>query len=340
MELIQKNAKRFLNTPISVLDLAPITQGSNASETFKRSLDLAQKVDAWGFNRYWLAEHHNMPGIGSSATSIIINHIASGTKHIRVGSGGIMLPNHAPLMIAEQFGTLESLHPGRIDLGLGRAPGSDQLTARALRRTLFSNGDDFPDLVEELEAYMSEEATTGVKAYPGLGLSIPIWLLGSSGFSARLSASRGMPFSFASHFAPDYMHQAMDLYRSRFEPSDKLDKPHVMLGVSVVAADTDEEAEYLSTSRKQQMLDLMRGNPGQFKPPVKNLADHYAPGEIAALERNRGASSYMTGSPETIKQQLTSFIEETHADEIIISSDAFDHEARVRSHEIVAELLS
>ncbi|WP_306980224.1 LLM class flavin-dependent oxidoreductase [Alkalicoccobacillus murimartini] len=340
MELTHKQTKRFKDTPLSVLDLAPITQGSNASETFKRSLDLAQKADDWGFNRYWLAEHHNMPGIGSSATSIIINHIAQGTKHIRVGSGGIMLPNHAPLMIAEQFGTLDALHPGRIDLGLGRAPGSDQLTARALRRTLFSNGDDFPDLVEELEAYLSEEASTGVKAYPGVGQDVPIWLLGSSGFSARLAAQRGLPFSFASHFAPDYMHQAIDLYRSRFEPSETLSKPHIMLGVSLVAADTDEEAEYLSTSRKQQMLDLMRGKPGQFKPPVKNLADHYAPGEIAALERNRGASSYMTGSPETIKQQLGAFIDETKADEVIISSDAFDNDARVRSHEIVAELLT
>ncbi|WYP28411.1 LLM class flavin-dependent oxidoreductase [Alkalihalobacillus sp. FSL W8-0930] len=340
MNLTHPHAKRYKDTLISVLDLAPITQGSNASETFKRSLDLAQKVDEWGFNRYWLAEHHNMPGIGSSATSIIINHIAQGTNQIRVGSGGIMLPNHAPLMIAEQFGTLDALHPGRIDLGLGRAPGSDQLTARALRRTLFSNGDDFPELVEELQGYMSVEAQTGVKAYPGVGQDVPIWLLGSSGFSARLAAAKGLPFSFASHFAPDYMHQAIDLYRSRFEPSEALSKPHVMLGVSLVAADTDEEAEYLSTSRKQQMLDLMRGTPGQFKPPVKNLADHYSPGEIAALERNRGASSYMTGSPDTIKQNLSDFIDETKVDEIIISSDTYDHDARIRSHEIVAELLS
>src|SRR5688572_8543312 len=246
-------------TPLSVLDLAPIAEGADAAQSFRNSLSLAQHAEGLGYKRFWLAEHHGMPGIASAATSVLIGYIAGGTKTIRVGAGGIMLPNHSPLVIAEQFGTLESLFPGRIDLGLGRAPGSDQATARALRRTLGTNGDDFPELLRELRGYFkTPRPGQPVRAVPGAGLDVPIWLLGSSGFSARLAAELGLPFAFASHFAPDYLSHALDLYRENFKPSPSLAAPYVMIGVNVFAADTDDQAQRLFTSLQQQFLNLVR----------------------------------------------------------------------------------
>src|SRR5699024_4620278 len=265
------SAKTFQDVRLSVLDLVPICEGSTAQQSFKHSVDLAQHVEKWGFHRFWLAEHHNMPGIASSATSVIIGHIAGATNHIRVGSGGIMLPNHATLVIAEQFGTLESLYPGRIDLGLGRAPGTDQANVLGLRRKLNSYQVDFPMMVEELEGYFSDNPVARVRAVPGEGLHIPIWLLGSSGFSAQLSAQKGMPFSFASHFAPDYTIPALNLYRDNFKPSDTLHEPYAMVGVNVIAADTNERAHWLATSQQQQFLSLRRGEPTQLKPPIDNI---------------------------------------------------------------------
>jgi luciferase family oxidoreductase group 1 len=245
----------------SLLDLSPIVQGGNATQSFRNTLDLAQHAERWGYHRYWLAEHHNIPGIASAATSIVIAHVAGGTSTIRVGSGGIMLPNHAPLVIAEQFGTLESLFPGRIDLGIGRAPGGDQMTARALRRNLGSSGDTFPDDLQELIAYF--QGTLPVKAIPGTGLNVPIYLLGSSDFSARLAAVLGLPFAFASHFAPDFLHTALRIYRENFRPSEQLERPHAMVGVNVFAADSDGEARRLFTSLQQQFLNLVSGRPRQ-----------------------------------------------------------------------------
>ncbi|MBM7570831.1 LLM class flavin-dependent oxidoreductase [Aquibacillus albus] len=331
--------KQFQQVPLSVLDLAPVIEGGTAEEAYKNSLDLAQHVEKLGFHRYWLAEHHNMPGIASSATSVLIGHIAGATKCIRVGSGGIMLPNHAPLVIAEQFGTLESIYPGRIDLGLGRAPGSDQATARALRRTLNSGADDFPEQLEELENYFSRDSFQPVKAYPGTGLNIPIWLLGSSGFSARLAAQKGLPFGFASHFSPDYTLPALRIYRENFEPSDELQEPYAMVGVNIVAADTQEKAEWLATSQQQQFLSLTRGKPTKLKPPLDNLDQIWTPYEKAAVERTLNSSSTIVGDPETVKQKLKKFLKETEADEVIIHSQIFYHEDRLRSYEIIAEMM-
>ena len=331
------NAKKFNNIPLSVLDLSPINEGSNAGESFKSSVELAQHVENLGFNRYWLAEHHNMPGIGSSATSVLIGHIAGATKRIRVGSGGIMLPNHAPLVIAEQFGTLESIYPGRIDLGLGRAPGSDQATAYALRRTLQSTGDDFPEQVAELEAYF--EGTSFVHAFPGEGLTIPLWLLGSSGFSAQLAARKGLPFSFASHFSSDYTMPALQLYHQNFTPSKVLKEPYAMLGVNVIAADTDEKAKWLATSQQQQMFSLMRGKPTQFKPPIDDINAVWTLQEQKTFEDKLASNSTIVGSPETIKRKLESFINQTRANEIIINSQIFHQEDRLRSYEIVAQMM-
>jgi luciferase family oxidoreductase group 1 len=331
--------KKFNNIPLSVLDLAPINLGSTAGQSFKNSVELAQHVEKLGFSRYWLAEHHNMPGIASSATSVIIGHIAGATKHIRVGSGGIMLPNHAPLVIAEQFGTLESLYPGRIDLGLGRAPGSDQATAFALRRTLQSTGDDFPAQVEELEAYFEQGMTSRVRAFPGEGLNVPIWLLGSSGFSAKLAAQKGLPFSFASHFSNEYTLPAMQLYHQHFTPSKVLEKPYAMLGVNVIAADTDEKAKWLATSQQQQMFDLMRGMPRQFQPPIDDLNTVWTIREQATFEEKLSSTSTIVGSPETVKRKLESFINDTKANEIIINSHIFHQEDRLRSYEIVAGMM-
>ncbi|RDW22418.1 LLM class flavin-dependent oxidoreductase [Oceanobacillus arenosus] len=329
----------FNNIPLSVLDLAPIAEGSDASQSFKESVELAQHVEKWGFNRFWLAEHHNMPGIASSATSILISHIAGNTDHIRVGSGGVMLPNHATLVIAEQFGTLESLFPGRIDLGLGRAPGSDQATAYALRRTLNMGPNDFPMQVNELQDYFAKEPVSRVKAVPGQGLAIPIWLLGSSDFSARLAAQKGLYFSFASHFAPAYTIPALKLYRDNFQPSETLQKPYAMVGVNVIAAETDEKAQYLASSHQLQFLNIRKGLATKLQPPIDNMDEIWSPMEKAAVEQSLDPRTTIIGSPETVKRGLAAFQEATQADEMIVSSQIYHLEDRLRSYEIVAELM-
>ncbi|AUX20499.1 hypothetical protein SOCEGT47_009710 [Sorangium cellulosum] len=331
-------SRALQDTPLSVLDLAPVVVGATPRDAFRNTLDLARHAEAWGYRRYWLAEHHNMPGIASSATSLVIGHVAAGTTTIRVGAGGIMLPNHAPLVIAEQFGTLESLYPGRIDLGLGRAPGTDPLTARALRRSLGTDGDDFPELVSELRAYLDRAPPPGVarvRAIPGEGLDIPIWLLGSSGYSARMAAHLGLPFAFASHFAPDYLLPALELYRSSFRPSDALERPHAMIGLHVVVADTDEEARRLSTSQQQQFLSLIRGRPGQLPPPVDDMDALWAPHEEATIRRQLRYS--VAGSPETVRQRVQAILDETRADELMVVAQIHDHGARLRSYELLSE---
>ncbi|QGG58307.1 LLM class flavin-dependent oxidoreductase [Paenibacillus sp. B01] len=324
--------------PYSLLDLAPVTEGSDAAESFRRTLELAQLADELGYTRYWLAEHHNMPGVSSSATALIIGHVAGGTKRIRVGSGGVMLPNHAPLAIAEQFGTLESLYPGRIDLGLGRAPGSDQPAARALRRGLTAGGQDFPELLSELRGYFDPTlgtAAPGVRAVPGEGLDIPIWLLGSSGFSAQLAGELGLPFAFASHFAPDYLLPALALYRSSFKPSRHLERPYAMVAVNVIAADTDEIAAWLATSQQQQFLNIVRGRTGKLQPPVDSMDGLLSPQEQAILTSTLRYS--IAGSKETVKRRLPEIQEETGADEFIVASQIFDHAARLHSCRLTAE---
>jgi luciferase family oxidoreductase group 1 len=319
----------------SVLDLAPIVQGGDAAQALHNALDLARHVEEWGYHRYWLAEHHNIPGIASAATSVLIGHVAGGTSRIRVGSGGIMLPNHAPLVIAEQFGTLESLFPGRIDLGLGRAPGGDQLTARALRRGLGSSGDTFPQDVLELQSYFAPaRPDQPLRAIPGAGLRVPLYLLGSSDFSARLAAELGLPFAFASHFAPDYLHAALGLYRSQFQPSTQLAKPHVMVGVNVIAAETDAEARRLFTSLEQAFLGLVRGARSELLPPVETLSGRWSPVEEAHVLRMTRCSA--VGSPATVRRELEALIEATSADEIIATAQIYDHRARLRSFEITA----
>ncbi|KSU83488.1 luciferase family oxidoreductase, group 1 [Fictibacillus enclensis] len=331
--------KQLHEIPYSVLDLSPVIVGETPADSLKKTLDLAQHAEKWGYNRYWLAEHHSMPGIASSATSVVIGHVAGGTERIRVGSGGIMLPNHAPLVIAEQFGTLESLYPGRIDLGLGRAPGTDQVTAHALRRENMSNGEDFPEQVDELRAYLKADGGGNrVRAIPGEGLDIPIWLLGSSGFSARLSAQLGLPFSFASHFSPDNTLPALDVYRRNFKPSEVLDKPYAMVGVNVIAADTEEKAAYLATSMQQQFLNLVRGIPSKLKPPVQSMEGIWSPYEKASIDQQLRTT--MIGTPETVKAKLQEFLDETKADEMIINAQIFDHQDRLRSYEIVSEVFS
>lgn len=332
--------KRIHEVPISILDLAPIVVGGTPADSFRNTLDLARHAEKWGYHRYWLAEHHNMPGIASSATSLVIGYVAAGTEKIRVGSGGIMLPNHAPLVIAEQFGTLESMYPGRIDLGLGRAPGSDQLTARALRRNLGSDGDDFPELVSELRSYLnpsSESGTMRVRAIPGEGLNIPIWLLGSSGFSARLAGQLGLPFAFASHFAPDYLLPALELYRNSFRPSEVLDKPYAMIGINVIAADTDEEARRLATSQEQQFLNLIRGRTGQLNPPVENMDLLWTEHEKAIVRKQLSYS--IVGNKNAVRERLHSYLKETQADEFIVAAQIYDHQARLRSYQILAEVV-
>lgn len=332
--------KKFENIPLGVLDLAPINEGAETAQTFKNSVELAQHVEQLGFNRYWLAEHHNMPGIGSSATSVLIGHIAGATESIRVGSGGIMLPNHAPLVIAEQFGTLETIYPGRIDLGLGRAPGSDQATAYALRRTLQSSGDDFPQQVAELENYFSENPVGRVRAYPGTNLKIPLWLLGSSGFSAQLAALKGLPFAFASHFAPDYMMQALQLYHQNFKPSPVLAAPYAMLGVNIIVADTQERAEWLATSSQQQMFSLMRGEPTTFQAPIDDLEEVWTDREIAIFREKLNSESMIVGTPDVVQQKLKNFILKTRASEVIVNSPIFHQADRLRSYDYVAEMMS
>ncbi|MEW4283364.1 LLM class flavin-dependent oxidoreductase [Priestia koreensis] len=320
----------------SVLDLSPIVVGGSAGQSLQNTLDLAQHAEKWEYNRYWLAEHHNMAGIASSATAVVIGHVAGGTSKIRVGSGGIMLPNHSPLVIAEQFGTLESLYPGRIDLGLGRAPGTDQVTARALRRDLHSTGEDFPDQLDELREYFNPTEKRPVRAIPGEGLNVPIWLLGSSGFSAQLAGQLGLPFAFASHFSPDYTLTALQLYRDSFRPSQVLDKPYAMVGANVIAADTDEKAKFLATSMQQQFLNLVRGRSGPLNPPVESMEYLWSDYEKAAIQRQLGAS--IVGSPEKVKEKLEGFLATTQADEVMVNAQIFDHQERLRSYEIVAEL--
>ncbi len=324
--------------PFSVLDLSPINQGSSAAQAFQNSKELAQHAERLGYQRYWLAEHHNMPGIASAATSVVIGHIAAHTSTIRVGAGGIMLPNHSPLVIAEQFGTLESLFPGRIDLGLGRAPGSDQRTARALRRNMGADSaDSFPqDVLELLDYFKDAIPYQAVQAVPGAGLKVPVWLLGSSLYSAQMSAELGLPFAFASHFAPGFMQSAIEIYRTRFKPSATLARPHVMLGLNVFAADSDEEARRLFTSLQQQFVNLVRGVPGQLAPPVDNINDLWRPEEKAHIERSLACS--VVGSPDTVAKGLQAFIDDTGADELMITAQMFDHAARLRSFGIVAEV--
>lgn len=330
--------KSISEIPLSVLDLSPITVGHTVADSLNNTLDLAQHAERWGYHRFWLAEHHNMPGIASSATSIVIGHVAAGTEKIRVGSGGIMLPNHAPLIVAEQFGTLESLFPGRIDLGLGRAPGSDPLTSRALRRGPGSDGQDFPERLRELRSYFNpvEGSSSRIRAIPGEGLNIPIWLLGSSGFSAQLAAALGLPFSFASHFAPDYLLPALEIYRNNFTPSDELEQPHAMVAVNVIVADTDEEAKRLATSQQQQFLNLIRRQTGPLQPPVDDIDRITTPQEKEILQRQLGYSAI--GSPTTVRAQLEQYIQQTSADELIIAAQVYDHKARLRSYELLSEL--
>lgn len=332
--------RKLSDISFSVLDLAPIVVGGDAGQAIRNARDLAQHAERWGYHRYWVAEHHGMPGIASSATSVVIGFIAEGTSTLRVGSGGIMLPNHSPLVIAEQFGTLESLYPGRIDLGLGRAPGTDHVTARALRRGPDRNGADFPELVAELQSYFlpdGEKPRTTVHAVPGEGLNVPLWLLGSSDFSAQLASHLGLRFAFASHFAPAYTQTALRLYRDRFRPSEQLDRPHAMIGVNVIAAETDDEAKRLATSMQQQQLSLIRGRPGQLRPPVDNIDDFSTELERAAMaERN---TFTVIGSKDAVREGMQRLLDATQADEMIISGQIFSHEARLRSYEIVADIM-
>jgi luciferase family oxidoreductase group 1 len=322
--------------PFSVLDLSPITEGSDAAQSFRNTLDLAQHAERWGFNRYWLAEHHGMPGIASAATSVLIGHVAGGTKTIRVGAGGIMLPNHSPLVIAEQFATLEALFPGRVDLGLGRAPGSDPATARALRRNLMSDADEFPRDVVELMDLMSDQPRQSIRAVPGTGANVPVWILGSSLFGAQLAAMLGLPYAFASHFAPAQMMAALEVYRTAFKPSQQLAKPYVMLGFNVFAADTDEEAQVRATSMQQAFVNLRSGRPAKLPPPLPGYRDKVGPAERALLD---GVLSCATiGSPATVREGLRAFIERTGADELMITSQMFDHDARLHSYEIAARV--
>jgi len=323
--------------PFSVLDLAPVVAGATPADAFRNSLELAQHAERWRYRRFWLAEHHNMPGIASAATAVVIGHVAGGTKTIRVGAGGVMLPNHAPLVIAEQFGTLEALYPGRIDLGLGRAPGTDTATTLAIRGEIRSTDEDFPRQVAELQAYF-EPPVVGqrVRAVPGAGLRVPIWLLGSSLFSAELAGALGLPYAFASHFAPADLMQALRIYRARFRPSKQLERPHAMLGINVVAADTDAEARRLFTSHQQAFVYLRRGTPGQIPPPIDDIETFWSPAEKAMASHSLLCSA--VGSPETIERGLRKFIEITEADELMLTGLVFDQKARLRSYEIAAEV--
>ena len=327
----------FSDIPFSVLDLSPINEGATPADALRNSLSLARRVEDLGYKRFWLAEHHNMPGIASAATSVVIGYVAANTEKIRVGAGGIMLANHAPIVVAEQFGTLESLFPGRIDLGLGRAPGTDRPATLALRRTLNSDGDDFPELLEELRFFFREPvANQKVQAVPGAGLNVPIWLLGSSGFSAQLAGHLGLPFAFAGHFSPEYILPALELYRINFKPSDTLEKPNAMLALNIIAADTDEEAQFLATSQYQSFLNLIRNKPGKIQPPVENMDAIWDEREKMLVESRTGGS--IIGSAETVKRELEKMLEATKADELMINAMIFNHEKRLRSYEIVAEV--
>ena len=328
---------RLAAIPVSVLDLAPIRADGDATRALRDSLDLARCAEELGYTRFWVAEHHNMDGIASSAPAVLIAHLAAHTTRIRLGAGGVMLPNHAPLAIAEQFGTLAALHPGRIDLGLGRAPGTDQVTARALRRNLAASAEEFPQDVIELMAYLGPpDPTRPVRAIPGEGTQVPIWILGSSLFGAQLAAALGLPFAFASHFAPAQMQQAIDLYRAQFRPSRQLQSAYVMVGYNVFAADTDAQAHLLASSMQQAFVALRSGRPGKLPPPVPGYLDSLSPMERAMLDQVLSCSAI--GAPDTVQARMASFIERVQPDELIITSQMFDHRARLRSYEIVAAL--
>jgi luciferase family oxidoreductase group 1 len=323
--------------PLSVLDLSPITEGSDAGQALRNSLDLARHVEALGYRRYWMAEHHNLPGIASAATAVALAHVAAGTNSIRIGAGGIMLPNHAPLLIAEQFGTLAALHPGRVELGLGRAPGSDQITARAVRRALLGGADAFPqDVIELMGYFQPAEPGQPVQAVPGAGLEVPIWILGSSLYGAQLAAILGLPFAFASHFAPAMMMQAMAIYRQRFRPSAQLSTPNVMLGVTVVAAESDVEARFLFSSLQQSVLSSRIGHPSRLPAPVADFDSRLDPRARAILDD--ALSCAIVGGAETVRHGLEDFIRRTGAEELMVTANIFDHAKRERSFEIVAEV--
>lgn len=322
--------------PYSVLDLVPVPEGGLPAESFRHSLDLARHAERWGYHRYWLAEHHNMPGIASAATAVLIGHLAGGTTTLRLGAGGIMLPNHSPLVIAEQFGTLSSLYPDRIDLGLGRAPGSDQRTMQALRRQRSGEVDDFPADVRELMSYFGDEVGA-VQAVPGQGLHVPIWLLGSSLYSAQLAAAMGLPFGFASHFAPAMLLQALEIYRTQYRPSARWPKPHAVVCVNLIAADTDREARFLFTTLQQQFLRLYRGDAGKLPLPVQTLGDEWSPRELMAMEQTLARS--LVGEPDRVRHGLKALLAETGANELMFNGPIVDHQARLRSFEIGAELM-
>jgi luciferase family oxidoreductase group 1 len=317
--------------PLSVLDLAPIVEGGTAEQSFRNTLDLAQHAERWGYNRFWLAEHHNMPGIASAATAVLLAHVGGGTKTIRIGAGGIMLPNHAPLQVAEQFGTLASLYPGRVDLGLGRAPGTDHAAAFALRRTLQSNPDEFPrDVVEVMDFFREAQPGQPVRAVPGAGLRVPIWILGSSLFGAQVAAGLGLPFSFASHFAPALLHDAIAVYRNRFTPSEHLQQPYVMLGVNIVAAETDAEARFLASSGRQSFASLRAGRPMQLPPPSKE----WERDPSDANDPTNATRVSFVGAQATVREQMHAFVDKTQADELIVVSHIYDHAARLRSYDL------
>ncbi|MCE9934303.1 luciferase-like monooxygenase [Aeromonas salmonicida] len=322
--------------PYSVLDLVPVPEGSYPAESFRRSLDLAQHAERWGYQRYWLAEHHNMPGIASAATAVLIGHLAGGTKTLRLGAGGIMLPNHAPLVIAEQFGTLASLYPDRIDLGLGRAPGTDQRTMQALRRQRSGDVDEFPADVRELMSYFGDE-TGAVQAVPGQGLHLPIWLLGSSLYSAQLAASMGLPFGFASHFAPGLLLQALEIYRAQYRPSVRWPKPYAVVCINMIAADSEREARFQFTTVQQQFLRLYRGDAGKLPTPVAGLGEEWSPRELMAMEQTLARS--LVGDRDQVRHGLKALLAETGADELMFNGPIVDQGARLRSFEIAAELM-
>lgn len=322
--------------PYSVLDLVPVPEGTLPAESFRHSLDLARHAERWGYHRYWLAEHHNMPGIASAATAVLIGHLAGGTNTLRLGAGGIMLPNHSPLVIAEQFGTLSSLYPDRIELGLGRAPGTDQRTMQALRRQRSGEVDDFPADVRELMGYFGDEIGA-VQAVPGQGLHVPIWLLGSSLYSAQLAAAMGLPFGFASHFAPGLLLQALELYRTQYRPSARWPRPYAVVCVNLIAADSDREARFLFTTLQQQFLRLYRGDAGKLPLPVQTLGEEWSARELMAMEQTLARS--LVGEPDRVRHGLKALLAETGADELMFNGPIVDHQARLRSFELGAELM-
>jgi luciferase family oxidoreductase group 1 len=328
---------RLSDTKFSILDLAPVRDDGTPGQALRNSLSLAQHAERLGFSRFWVAEHHNMEGIASSATSVLLGYLAAGTRTLRLGSGGVMLPNHAPLVIAEQFGTLAALYPGRIELGLGRAPGADQYTAHALRRDRLGSADDFPQDVEELERLLGpRQDNQRVIAMPGMGSNVPIWLLGSSLFSAQLAARKGLPYAFASHFAPRYVHEAIRIYRENFQPSAALDKPYVMLGVPLLLAPTDEEAEFIATTAYQRILSLLRGQSLLLRPPVRSMAGLWLPHEQQAVGDFFGLA--MVGGPDKVRARLDVLLEQTEADELIFTCDVYEHDHRLRAFELLAGL--